>query len=153
MPIPGTFPPRKPAETPAKPGAFFDSENDFFHATTKFSVPDGTYWAIGTFFSNAGFRPDVLPQFTVHGNTTRQVREKANALFGTPPRPAATITCASQKGLRRAHGDGHPGRHGGVLTGAPARECPAAATAGCSTLWVWITALWDTAAAWSPASR
>ncbi len=72
-------------------GTFFDSENDFFHGTTKFSVPDGTYWAIGTFFSSNGFRLDVLPQFTVHGTTTRQVSEKAatSKVTFVTPRPAA----------------------------------------------------------------
>jgi hypothetical protein len=71
-------------------GAGFESENDFFHGTTKFSVPNGTYWAIGTFFSSAGFRVVVLPQFSVNGNTTLHTSEKAASskiTFATP-RPA-----------------------------------------------------------------
>lgn len=72
-------------------GAFFESENDFFHGTAKFSVPDGTYWAIGTFFTSSGFRLVVRPQFTVHGNTTQRVSEKAasSKVTFTTPRPAA----------------------------------------------------------------
>lgn len=70
-------------------GSGFESENDFFHGTTKFSVPDGTYWGIGTFFGGAGFRLDVLPQFTVSGNTTEHVSEQAASSkvdFVTPRR-------------------------------------------------------------------
>jgi hypothetical protein len=70
-------------------GAFLDSENAFFHGTAKYSVPAGTYWAIGTFFTGNGFRIDVLPQFTVTGDTTKQVSEQAatsKVSFVTPRR-------------------------------------------------------------------
>jgi hypothetical protein len=70
-------------------GAFLDSENAFFHGTAKYSVPDGTYWAIGTFFTGNGFRIDVLPQFAVRGTTTVRVNEKAatsKVSFVTPRR-------------------------------------------------------------------
>jgi hypothetical protein len=71
-------------------GAFFDSENEFFHGTSKFSVPTGTYWAIGIFFTNSGFRLDVLPQFKVRGDTVQRVSEKAAAskVSFVTPRPA-----------------------------------------------------------------
>ncbi len=56
-------------------------ENGFYHGSVKYSVPDGTYCAIGMFFQfrrhSQAFRLDVLPQFTVHGNSAVHLRERA----------------------------------------------------------------------------
>jgi hypothetical protein len=55
---------------------FLDSGGSFYHGVTKFSVPAGHYFAIGVFFGPApnaallAFRSfDIVPQFTVAGNT------------------------------------------------------------------------------------
>jgi hypothetical protein len=52
-----------------------ESDNIFGNGVTRFSVPAGHYWAIGDFFvasksNHFSERLDVLPQFTVSGNTT-----------------------------------------------------------------------------------
>jgi Subtilase family len=84
--------------------------NDFYDGTTKFSVPAGTYWAIGLFGEygiigttlpgSAGasaantaippLRAVVLPQVTVLGNTTVKMAERsADSEFAvTTPRPS-----------------------------------------------------------------
>jgi hypothetical protein len=87
--------------------------NDFYHGTTKFSVPAGTYWAIGLFGEygvlgitlpgSAGVsaaaaavppvravRAVVLPQVTVTGNATVKMAERsADSEFAvSTPRPA-----------------------------------------------------------------
>jgi hypothetical protein len=58
-----------------------DNGSFFYHGSVKYSVPDGTYWAIGDFFQVHGrseaFREDVLPQFTVRGNATVHLSERA----------------------------------------------------------------------------
>ena len=68
------------------------SDNFFFHGTAKYSAPAGTYWATGIFFTRSGFRLDVLPQFTVTGDTTVHVSERAAAskVTSVTPRPAVT---------------------------------------------------------------
>jgi hypothetical protein len=75
---------------PTKLDPIFGADNFFFHGTAKYSVPSGTYWAIGIFFTNTGFRLDVLPQFTVSGDTTVQISERAadSELSAVTPRPA-----------------------------------------------------------------
>ena len=74
---------------------FNETTNVFYHGSTKFSVPPGHYWAIGEFFSFAknvlAWRLVVLPQFTVRGNTTVHLAERAASSqigFATP-RPSA----------------------------------------------------------------
>jgi hypothetical protein len=66
------------------------SDNVFYHGTAKYSAPSGTYWATGIFFTRSGFRIDVLPQFTVSGDTTVHVSERAAAskVSTMTPRPA-----------------------------------------------------------------
>ena len=58
-----------------------ESGNFFYHGTTKFSVPAGTYWAIGDFLNftqhGGSERLAFLPQFRVTGNTTVHVAERA----------------------------------------------------------------------------
>ena len=68
------------------------SDNVFYHGTAKYSAPSGTYWATGIFFTRSGFRLDVLPQFTVSGDTTVHVSERAAAskVSTVTPRPAVT---------------------------------------------------------------
>ena len=50
-----------------------EGENDFYQGSAKFSLPAGTYWAIGTFFTGSAQRLDVIPQFTVKQDTTLHV--------------------------------------------------------------------------------
>jgi len=75
----------------------FDSINFFYHGSVRYSAPDGTYWALGDFFQitdhgrSGEVREDVLPQFTVRGDTTVHVAEAAatsEISFGTPRRSA-----------------------------------------------------------------
>jgi len=78
------------------PNRFDDPEesvNFFFHGTTKFSVPAGHYWAIADFFSftrtSAAERLVILPQFTVRGDRTVHLSERAASSlidFTTPRR-------------------------------------------------------------------
>lgn len=82
----------------SKPHASGDSLwlNGFYHGATKFSVPSGTYWALGFFVQlvdhgrSAIVRMDVLPQFTVAGNTTVRMRARAatSKVTMVTPRPA-----------------------------------------------------------------
>lgn len=82
--------------------------NDFYDGTTKFSVPAGTYWAVGIFGdfgvvgvtfpssvsdASTAISPTwavVLPQVTVSANTTVTMAERsADSEFGvTTPRPS-----------------------------------------------------------------
>ncbi|HEV2370764.1 MAG TPA: hypothetical protein VGS19_01230 [Streptosporangiaceae bacterium] len=92
------------ATDPARFGDPSESQNDFYHGTAKFSVPSGTYWAIGEFRSPSGWRLDVLPQFTVQGDTTVGVSEHAatSQVRLTTPRQAITqdITLSLVRGGR-----------------------------------------------------
>ncbi|HET7014551.1 MAG TPA: S53 family peptidase [Streptosporangiaceae bacterium] len=75
-----------------------DSEAAFYHGIAKFSVPAGHYFAIGLFFgpsSNGAPFPaihglDIVPQFTVAGNTRLHLNEKAasSPITMVTPRPA-----------------------------------------------------------------
>jgi hypothetical protein len=78
---------------------FFDpneSSNSFYDGTAKFSVPAGTYWAVGQFFTftrnTVSLRLAILPQFTVGRNTTVHIAERAanSQVTMTVPRPSAT---------------------------------------------------------------
>jgi hypothetical protein len=75
---------------PRKLDPIFGADNFFFHGTAKYSVPSGIYWAIGIFFTSTGFRLDVLPQFTVSGDTNVHMSERAadSELSVVTPRPA-----------------------------------------------------------------
>lgn len=74
----------------AKLDPLIASNNIFYHGAAKYSAPSGTYWATGIFFTRSGFRIDVLPQFTVSGDTTVHVRARAAAsrVSAVTPRPA-----------------------------------------------------------------
>jgi hypothetical protein len=76
----------------AKLDPLIASDNVFYHGTAKYSAPSGTYWATGIFFTRSGFRLDVLPQFTISGNTTVHVSERAasSKVSTVTPRPAVT---------------------------------------------------------------
>ena len=51
-----------------------ESENDFYHGSTKFSVPAGNYFALGLFFDASGAtRLVVLPHFSVPSTGTATV--------------------------------------------------------------------------------
>ena len=77
-----------------------DQENFFYHGSVKYSVPTGTYWAIGDFVQFHGpsdvYREDVLPQFTVRGNTTVHLSERAatSEIGFAVPRPANLLSQA-----------------------------------------------------------
>jgi hypothetical protein len=74
-----------------------ETVNVFYHGTAKFSVPAGTYWAVGEFATltsadTGNLRIVVLPQFTVAGaRTTVHLAERAasSELGAATPRPAA----------------------------------------------------------------
>jgi len=78
------------------PDALPSFDSVFFHGTAKYSVPSGTYWAIGSFFQTfdhgrlANLRMDVLPQFTVRGNRTIHLDARAatSKIAIDTPRPA-----------------------------------------------------------------
>jgi hypothetical protein len=76
-------------------GVFFEGFSFFYRGVAKFSVPAGKYWAIGDFlkFSRTGAseRLAVLPQFTVKGNTTVHVNERAASSEITMVTPRKTI--------------------------------------------------------------
>lgn len=73
-----------------------ESSNIFYHGAAKFSVPSGSYWAIGDFVNftptSASERLAFLPQFTVRKNTTAHVAERAasSEITMATPRPAVT---------------------------------------------------------------
>jgi hypothetical protein len=93
---------------PIKFNDFGETINFFDHGTTKFSVPDGTYWAFGDFLGPGGTeRLDILPQFTVHGDTTvtTSARATTSKVAFITPRPARnagamafSVVRASSKG-------------------------------------------------------
>jgi hypothetical protein len=76
----------------AKLDPLIASQSFFFHGIAKFSAPSGTYWATGVFFTRSGFRIDVLPQFTISGDTTVHLSERAavSKISTRTPRPAVT---------------------------------------------------------------
>lgn len=85
------------ADNPARFGDPLETTNDFYHGTSKFSVPPGHYWAIAVFFSfsnsSAALRHVVLPQFTVRGSTTVHLAARAasSEIGFTTPRPAVPL--------------------------------------------------------------
>lgn len=78
--------------------AGFGQLNIFYHGTAKYSAPSGTYWAVGLFGStfnhgrSVSVRVDVLPQFTVAGDTTVRMSARAatSRVTMVTPRPAVT---------------------------------------------------------------
>ena len=73
-----------------------DQANVFYHGSVKYSVPGGTYWAIGEFFQAHAIREDVLPQFSVRGTTTANMSERATTskVGFAVPRPASPLGVA-----------------------------------------------------------
>ena len=77
-------------------GPDFEGLSFFWKGSAKFSVPVGSYWAIGDFlsFGKHGQNPQerlvVLPQFTVKGATTVRVDERSatSQIAAATPRPA-----------------------------------------------------------------
>jgi len=72
--------------------------NVFYHGSAKFSEPVGHYFALASFTDVSGgnvtgFRADILPQFTVSGNTTVQTAERAatSEVMAVTPRPAVSV--------------------------------------------------------------
>lgn len=65
------------------PAAVTISNNSFFQGAAKYSVPSGTYWAFAAYVQLldhghvANVRTDVLPQFTVSGDTTVSTKAAA----------------------------------------------------------------------------
>ena len=72
----------------------------FRNGTATFTGPPGTYWALAVFFQRSAsgkilsLRMDVLPQFTVTGNTTVHLAARAatSKITMVTPRPAVTQT-------------------------------------------------------------
>jgi len=75
-------------------GGFLDGMSFFYKGVAKFSVPAGTYWAIGSFISNdfTEQRLTVLPQFTVKNTSTVHVNERAASSEVTVQAPRPTVT-------------------------------------------------------------
>jgi hypothetical protein len=85
--------------------------NFFYHGSVKFSVPGGTYWAIGLFTPVHGHseesRVDVLPQFTVRGNAAVHLSARAATSkigFAVPRR--ANLLADELTITRVTHGNG-----------------------------------------------
>jgi hypothetical protein len=74
-------------------GILFEGAGFFYRGEAKFSVPVGTYWAIGDFVNSAftAERLTVLPQFAVRGNTAVTVSERAANSEITMATPRATV--------------------------------------------------------------
>jgi hypothetical protein len=74
-------------------GGFIDGFNFFYKGVAKFSVPAGTYWAIGDFISGnfKAERLTVLPQFAVKNATTVHVNERAASSEVTVQTPQPTV--------------------------------------------------------------
>jgi hypothetical protein len=74
-------------------GAFADGFSFFYKGVAKFSVPAGTYWAIGDFISGnfTAERLAVLPQFTVKNASTVHVNERAASSEVTVQTPRPTV--------------------------------------------------------------
>jgi hypothetical protein len=75
-------------------GVLFEGSSFFYRGQARFSVPAGTYWAIGDFITPnfTAEKLTVLPQFRVRGNTTITVSERAatSEITTATPRPAVT---------------------------------------------------------------
>jgi hypothetical protein len=74
-------------------GHRFNATKNFDHGAAMFSVPSGTYWAVGLFYAGQDTRADILPQFSVHGATTIHLSERAadSQLTVKTPRPAKEV--------------------------------------------------------------
>src|SRR5207245_1674459 len=78
------------------PAALPVPDNIFHHGSVKYSVPSGTYWAVGFFTQvfnhgrSANLRIDVLPQFTIKRNAAVHLAARATTskIAITTPRPA-----------------------------------------------------------------
>ncbi|HET7013329.1 MAG TPA: hypothetical protein VFI65_05445 [Streptosporangiaceae bacterium] len=82
-------------DNPARFGDPGETLSDFFHGTSKFSVPSGHYWAIADFTTPVGNgdiaqRLVVNRQFTVSGNTRLHLaaRSATSKITFKTPRPA-----------------------------------------------------------------
>jgi hypothetical protein len=79
------------ADSAARFFPLFGNENVFVHGTTKFSVPSGHYWAVGTFFVGNSIRLVVLPQFTVRGAGAAvhlSAKSATSKITAATPRPS-----------------------------------------------------------------
>jgi hypothetical protein len=71
------------ADNTALFGDIYENENFFYHGTAKFSVPPGHYWALADFIDLSptkkpiAERAVVLPQFTVSGDKSVRLAERA----------------------------------------------------------------------------
>lgn len=94
-------------------GDGYEESNIFYDGIAKYSVPAGHYWAIAQFYATTattiiGYFVDVLPQFTVRGNTTVTLDARAATSLASvaTPRPAAptnfnfTVDRADAKGYQ-----------------------------------------------------
>jgi hypothetical protein len=72
-----------------------DALSSFYQGTAKFSVPAGTYWAVGLFAGpGRSLRLVVVPQFTVSGDTKVEVDERTatSKLSINTPRASTFVT-------------------------------------------------------------
>ena len=91
-------------------GVFFEGISFFYRGVAKFSVPVGTYWAIGDFVNftrtGASERLAVLPQFKVKYNTTVHVNERAASSEITMVTPRKTVAQQTSFEMIRGGSDG-----------------------------------------------
>jgi hypothetical protein len=84
------------ADNPVLFGDGYENFSTLYRGTAKFSVPDGHYWALGDFIDMSrqgkpvAERLDVLPQFTVAGDTSVHLAERAadSKIRMVTPRPS-----------------------------------------------------------------
>ncbi len=111
------------ADNPAKFSDPFESENDFFHGTSRFSVPSGHYWAITDFVTptknNIAQRLVVAPQFTVTGSTKLRLSAKSATSEITFKTPRRAVTSVSTFTVTRTGKAGGPLSISALAFGAP----------------------------------
>lgn len=90
----------------AKFGDLYENFSSFYHGTARFSVPAGTYWAFGLFAGKTGVRLDILPQFTVRGDTTVSASARAASSVLTIVTPRPTTGGPATFNLRRGSTSG-----------------------------------------------
>jgi hypothetical protein len=87
----------------------YESMNDFYHGSTKFSVPAGNYLALGMFFDPSGAtRLVVLPHFSVSSAVTVPMAESAasSKITFTTPLPSKVTDVQASLLIQSAAGGG-----------------------------------------------
>ncbi len=111
-------------DNPARFGDPIEAVNDFFHGTSKFSLPSGHYWAMADFTTpvkhgNIAQRLVVNQQFTVSGNTKLHLaaRSAISEITFKTPRPA--VLSSDSVTVARTGALGGPLGISSLTSGAP----------------------------------